>query len=72
MRIFALVLELQEDIAHSEVQDSVMCSAGRTSFCDLIINKCVAALIHDDAEYGRCNATQDSTKQNSLPASQRF
>ena len=37
------VFELQDDIAHSEVQDSLMCSAGRTSFClcDLVINDLV-------------------------------
>ena len=44
----AAVLELQEDITHSEVQDSVMCSAGRTffCFCDLLSTVSVAALSH--------------------------
>ena len=31
--MFFFVLELQDDVAHTKVKDSIMCSTGRTSFC---------------------------------------
>ena len=61
MNIQCLSYNLQGDIAHSEVQDSLMCSAGRTSFSlyDLVQWKLsFAALICNDASFLIFDAVQ--------------